>query len=341
MINLAWTRNAALALIAAIAVGAAFDVHAQAMKFFRIGTGGTAGTYFPIGGLIANAISNPPGSRPCHDGGSCGVPGLVAIALATNGAVANIEGIQKGEIEAGLTQSDVAHWAYEGTGVFQGKPRVTELRAIANLYPETFHVVARKGAGIAAIRDLKGKRVAFDEPGSGGLIDARIVLQAYGVDEHDLVVSYMKPDVAGTQLRAGSLDAFFFIGGSPVTAIAELSSSVGIDLVSLEGPEAEKVLQEHKYFAGDKIAAGTYSGVDYEAKTLSVNALLVTSDKQPEDLIYAVTKALWNNNTRKLLDNGHAKGKMVRPETAPSGLGLPLHPGAERFYREVGLLPKG
>ncbi len=341
MINLVWTRNAALALIAAVAVGAALDVHGQTMKFFRVGTGGTAGTYFPIGGLIANAISNPPGSRPCHDGGSCGVPSLVAVALATNGAVANIEGIQKGEIEAGLTQSDVAHWAYEGTGVFEGKPRVTELRAIANLYPETFHIVARKGAGITTVRDLSGKRVAFDEPGSGGLIDAHIVLRAYGVDENDLTVSYMKPDVAGTQLGAGIIDAFFFIGGSPVTAIAELSASVGIDLVPLDGPEAENVLREHKYFARDRISADTYVGIRRETKTLSVNALLVTSETQPDELIYAVTKALWNNNTRKLLDNGHAKGKMIRPETASSGLGLPLHPGAERFYREVGLLPKG
>ena len=130
-------------LAAAAAAGTAV---AQDIKFFRIGTGGTAGTYYPIGGLIANAISNPPGSRACNDGGSCGAPGVVATAVASNGSVANINGIQSGSLESGFTQSDVAYWAYTGTGVYEGKPKVADLRLIGNLYPETIHLVARKGA---------------------------------------------------------------------------------------------------------------------------------------------------------------------------------------------------
>src|SRR5664279_6263739 len=153
----------------------------QDITFFRIGTGGTAGTYFPIGGLIANAISNPPGSRACADGGSCGVPGLVATAVASNGSVANINGIQSGQLESGFTQSDVAYWAYTCTGVYEGKPKVADLRLIANLYPETIHLVARKGANIKTVADLKGKRVSLDEPGSGTLVDARIILAAFGL----------------------------------------------------------------------------------------------------------------------------------------------------------------
>jgi TRAP transporter TAXI family solute receptor len=116
---------------------------AQSPSFFRIGTGGTAGTYYPIGGLIANAISNPPGSRACNEGGSCGVPGLVATAVASNGSVANINGITSGSMESGFTQSDVAYWAYTGTGTYEGKPKVAGLRLIANLYPESIHLVAR------------------------------------------------------------------------------------------------------------------------------------------------------------------------------------------------------
>ncbi len=134
--------------LAAIAF-AAGTTNAQDIKFFRIGTGGTAGTYYPIGGLLANAISNPPGSRPCNEGGSCGVPGLVATAVASNGSVANINGITSGQLESGFTQSDVAYWAYTGTGVYEGKPKVADLRLIGNLYPETIHIVARKGAGSA------------------------------------------------------------------------------------------------------------------------------------------------------------------------------------------------
>src|SRR5512140_2100624 len=148
----------------------------QDITFFRIGTGGTAGTYYPIGGMIANAISNPPGSRPCADGGSCGVPGLVATAVASNGSVANINGIQSGQMESGFTQSDVAYWAYTGTGVYEGKPKVTDLRLIANLYPETIHVVARKGAGIghAGRRANHPRRVRHHRKGhQGGIPEAQ------------------------------------------------------------------------------------------------------------------------------------------------------------------------
>ena len=140
---------------------------AQDITFFRIGTGGTAGTYFPIGGLIANAISNPPGSRTCADGGSCGVPGLVATAVASNGSVANVAGIANGSMQSGFVQSDVAYWALNGTGIYEGRPKVDVLRAIANLYPESFHLVARKGAGIKSMKDLKGKRDVARRAGLG------------------------------------------------------------------------------------------------------------------------------------------------------------------------------
>ena len=330
------TRIAAAALGVATLVGATLAT-AQQMSFFRIGTGGTAGTYFPIGGLLSNAISNPPGSRECDKGGSCGVPGLIATAVASNGSVANINGIAAGSLESGLTQSDVAFWAHSGTGVFDGKPKVEELRAIANLYPETIHLVARKGSGIKSPADLKGKRVSLDEPGSGTLIDARIVMSAYGVTEKDVKAEYLKPNAAGDRLRDGALDAFFFVGGYPTGAISELATSAGVELVPIAGPEATKILADYKFFGPDKVPAGTYKDVG-ETPTISVNALWVTSAKQPEDLIYGIAKAIWNDNSRKLLDAGHAKGKVIRKETALDGVGIPLHPGAAKFYKEAGLL---
>ena len=329
------TRAGAIAVAGAIV--ASFAV-AQDVKFFRIGTGGTAGTYYPIGGLIANAISNPPGSRECDKGGSCGVPGLVATAVASNGSVANINGITSGQLESGFSQSDVAYWAYTGTGVYEGKPKVGDLRLIANLYPETIHVVARKGAGIKSISDLRGKRVSLDEPGSGTLVDARIVLAAYGITEKDIKAEYLKPNQAGDKIRDGGLDAFFFVGGYPTGAISELASAGGgIELVPVTGPEADKMRAEYKFFAPDTIPANTYKGVG-EVKTIAVGAQWVTSVKQPEALIYEVTKAMWNANTRKLLDAGHAKGKVITLETATEGAGIPFHPGAEKFYKEKGLL---
>ncbi len=331
-------RTLLAASLAAAVGGLAAVAGAQEMKFFRIGTGGTAAVYFPIGGLIANAISNPPGSRACAEGGSCGVPGLVATAVASNGSVANVAAVNAGSLESGFSQSDIAYWAYTGTGLFEGRARFENLRAIANLYPESVHLVARRGAAIKSVRDLKGKRVSLDEPGSGTLVGARIILAAYDVAERELKAEYVKANVAGDKLRDGTLDAFFFVGGYPVGAISELATVPrGIELVPIDGPEAAKLLAEYKFFAPGTIPAGVY-GESAAVETLSINAIWVTSAKIDAELIYGVARALWNENTRKLLDAGHAKGKAIQSKTALDGIGIPLHPGAEKFYREVGLL---
>jgi TRAP transporter TAXI family solute receptor len=310
---------------------------AQDITFFRIGTGGTAGTYFPIGGLIANAISNPPGSRTCADGGSCGVPGVVATAVASNGSVANVNAINSGSMQSGFTQSDVAYWAYNASGIYEGRPKVDTLRAIANLYPESFHLVARKGSGIKSIKDLKGKRMSLDEPGSGTLVDARLILAAYGMTEKDVKAEYLKPQQSADKLKDGALDAFFSVSGWPQGAIAELAATTGIDLVPIDGPEAENLIKQFSFFAADEIPDGAYKGVA-GVKTVSVNAIWATSSKQADQLIYNITAALWNPSTRKLLDSGHAKGKAIKLETAIVGLGIPLHAGAEKFYKEKGLI---
>lgn len=325
------TVGAALAAVGSVAA-------AQDPQFFRIGTGGTAGTYYPIGGLIANAISNPPGSRACDDGGSCGHPGLIASALAANGSVANINAIAGGSLESGFSQSDVATWAQTGTGIWEGREAVADLRAIANLYPETIHLVARADSGIKSVADLKGKAVSLDEPGSGTLVDARIILGAYGLTEGDINASFLKPDQAADRMRDGAMDAFFFVGGFPAGAIAELASQEKIILVPISGEEATKLTGEYTFFAQNTVPAGTYEGVTEDVTTLSVGAQWVTNASQPDDLIYGITAALWNDNTRRLLDSGHQKGKQMTLETALDGVGIPLHPGAEKFYREKGMI---
>ncbi|WP_321449878.1 TAXI family TRAP transporter solute-binding subunit [uncultured Cohaesibacter sp.] len=317
---------------------AASSAMAQDMAFFRIGTGGTAGTYYPIGGLLANAISNPPGSRPCDKGGSCGVPGLIASALSANGSVANINAIAGGTLESGFSQSDVATWAYTGTGIWEGKPAVEKLRAIANLYPESIHLVVSADSGISSVSDLKGKRVSMDEPGSGTLVDAKIILNGYGLTEEDIEPEYLKPDQAADRMRDGAMDAFFFVGGYPAGAISELASQHDVKLIPITCDEAPKICEDFKFFGPDTIPGGTYEGNADRVNTLSVGAQWVTSADQPEELVYNITKALWNKNTRKLLDAGHAKGKMITEDTALNGVGIPLHPGAEKFYKEAGLL---
>jgi TRAP transporter TAXI family solute receptor len=318
----------AVGAVIGLAAASAGLAVAQAPSFFRIGTGGTAGTYYPIGGLIANAISGA---------GDKGVAGLVATAVASNGSVANINAIQGGSMESGFTQSDVAYWAHSGTGLYEGKGKVEDLRLIATLYPETIHLVARKDAGIKSVADLKGKRVSIDEPGSGTIVDARIVLAAFGLTEDDIDAEHLKPGPAGDLLRDGGLDAYFFVGGYPTGAISELATSAGISLVPITGPEVDKMLSEYSFFAKDAIPAEAYSGVG-ETPTISVAAQWVTSAKQPEDLVYNITKVMWNDATRASLDAGHAKGKLITLQNAVTSLGIPLHPGAERFYKEAGVL---
>ena len=231
----------------------------------------------------------------------------------------------------------MATWAYTGTGVYEGKPKVDILRAIANLYPESVHLVVKKGLGVKSPADLKGKRVSLDEPGSGTLINAKAILAAYGVTEKDIKPEYLKPNQAGEKLKDGSVDAFFFTGGYPAGAISELAATTGIELVPMAGPQADKLRGELKFFAADEIPAGTYKDVP-ATKTVAVGAQWVTSTKMSADVVYAVTKAMWSDKTRAVLDAGHAKGKAIRKETALLGLGIPLHPGAEKFYKEAGLL---
>ncbi|NNG03534.1 MAG: TAXI family TRAP transporter solute-binding subunit [Inquilinus sp.] len=325
-----------LASLAGLAL-AAGAVSAQDLTFFTIGTGGTGATYYPLGGVIANAVSNPPGSRPCDEGGSCGVPGLIAVAQSSRGSVNNVNGINSGLFNSGFSQSDVAYWAYTGTGVFDGQDPMTGLRAIAALYPEHIHLVARADAGIETVADLRGKRVSLDEPGSGTFVDALIILSAYGLTTEDMSVDYLKPGPAGDALRNGQLDAFFIVAGYPTGAVVELASSADVTLVPLADAETAKMVDEYGFFSNDAIPAGTYEGIG-ETATLAVGAQWITSIEQDEELIYGITAALWNDKTRRLLDVGHAKGASVRTETALDGIGIPLHPGAERFYREAGLL---
>ena len=308
--------------VAALALAAITGANAQ--QFFRIGTGGTAGTYYPVGGMIANAVSQP--------------GKIIATAAATNGSVANVNGIAGGSLESGFSQSDVATWAQKGTGIFEGKPNVPGLRMIANLYPETIHVVVKKGSGIKTIQDLKGKRVALDEPGSGTLINARLVLAAYGIQETDIKPEYIKPNQAGDKMKDGSLDAFFFTGGAPAGAIAELASSgSGIELLPIDGPQAQGLRMASPFFANDSIPADTYKSVA-AVNTLAVGAQWVTLDKVDAETVYQITKSLFSDATQKALQSGHPKGKMITLKNAVQGVGIPYHPGAERFYKEVGAL---
>ena len=314
---------------AVLAAGLAFGVATttslgQGVKPFRIGTGGGAVTSSAIGGIIARSVSNP--------------PALVVSAVASNGSIADVDAISRGQLESALSQADVVYWAFTGTEAFEGKPKAEELRAIANLYPDSIHLVVRKGAGISAVGDLRGKRVSLDERESGTAADARLVLAVWGVKETDLRPEYINLEQTIQKMKDGALDAFFHVGGYPTPAIAELAAGSEIDLVPIDGANAEKLRGDYKFLARDEIPANTYKGVAAGVRTLSVGALWITSAKVDAEIVYQVTKGLWSARTRQALDADHPKGKAIQEKDALIGVGIPIHAGAEKFYREAGLL---
>jgi len=315
-------------------VGFSSVAEAQEMKFWRIGTGGAGGTYFPIGGLIANAISNPPGSRPCDKGGSCGVPGLVAIAVSTNASVANMNAIQAGQLDAGLAGAQSVTQGYLGEGKFVGNKK-DKVRMIANLYPEDMHLVLPKGASLKSLKDLNGKKVGVAAAGSGTQVSVKMILKHYGIkaDEQELNLGQ-----SVQRLADGQVDAFFYAGGWPFAALIQLGSTKGFELYKFSADEIKAINGIIPYYIPSKIPAGAYENIAYDVPTVAVSGQLVTSVDQPTDLVYNITKALWNKNTRKLLDKGHAKGKQITLESALAGVLIPLHPGAEKFYKEVGMI---
>ncbi len=309
---------------------------AEQINFFRIGTGSTGGTYFPVGGIIANAISNPPGSRPCDRGGSCGVPGLIAVAQSTEGSVANIEQLAAGLLDSGFSQADISFWAYRGEGIFKDRG-VPHLRAVANLFPESVHLVVRRNSGIRSVRDLKGLRISIDREGSGTRVDALLILEAYGLGMDDIEPVSATSGEAADMLRAGELDGFFLVAGTPVNAVKFLAADSLITLVPIEGEEAEKLRMAYPFFAEDTVASGTYFNVP-ATRTLSVGAQWLVTDKADPELVYQITRALWHESTYRMLSRGHPKGQLITLDTAISGLGVPLHEGARRYYLEVGLI---
>jgi uncharacterized protein len=333
-------RRAALKAVAAAGCAALLPRRARAEdaapRFLRIGTANVTGTYFAIGGLIADIVSRPPGA-PCDGGGSCGVPGLTAVAQSSTGSVANVEAIQAGEIESGFAQSDVAYAAFTATGPFEGKAPADRLRALASLYHEFVHLVVRADSDLHEVADLKGRRVSLDADGSGSIVDARLVLAAFGLAEGNLEASYTPLAASVDRMRDGELDAFFLTAGWPAPAVAELAGSVGVRLIPVAGPQADTLVATHRFLTRRAIPAGAYPGVQ-ETPTIAVGAEWLVDRDLPDELVYALATALWSPNARAKLDAGHPRGKVIRLETALEGVAIPLHPGAERYYREHGVL---
>jgi hypothetical protein len=310
---------------------------AQEGQFFRIGAAATSGTFFEIGAVVASAISKPVGSPPCEHGGNCGVPGLVAVTQATQGSVENLRMIAARQIESGIAQSDIVSWAYAGTGIFAADGPLRNLRAIASLFPESLQLVVRDDSAIRTLADLRGKRISLGQPASGTVADARVVLAAAGLAEKDMTAEYLRPGAAAANVKDGTLDGFFIIGGVPVPAVRDLAAETPVRLIPVEDDVLAKIRESSNSYRRSVIPSGTYPGISVDTPSIGFDALWIVSAEAADDLIYAITKALWNDATQRLLEARDPLGKQVRLEDALDGLSIPLHPGAKRFYREAGL----
>ncbi|MFT3809925.1 MAG: TAXI family TRAP transporter solute-binding subunit [Micropepsaceae bacterium] len=302
---------------------------------FQIATGSSSGTYFPIGQMLASLISHPAGVARCEEAGLCGPVGLIAAARASEGSIANVRAVNEGRVTSGLAQADIAAAAAEGTGAFKDSGKAENLRAIAALFPETVHIVVFSDSGIAAIKDLRGKRVSIDAAGSGTNATARLILNAFKLTDKRVTFSFENAERSLEMMQKGELDAFFFVGGAPLGVVEELAAQGKIRLLPVEGPEIDKLITKAPYLTKADIPEGTYQNMP-PVPTLEVRAIWLVNAQVPDDLVYEIVRALFNPGNRGLLDSGHPKGKLIRLETARDGLPVPLHPGAQRFYDEQG-----
>jgi len=288
-------------------------------QFVTITTGGTGGTYYPIGGAIAKAVGD-------------NTDGLTVTAQAGNASVSNCNLINEGETESALVQNNVAFWAYAGEQSFEGNA-VGKLRGIASLYPEAIQLIALEESGITSVEDLKGKKVCVGEQGSGVYADVINILAAYDMTIDDLKADFLSFSEGSAKLKDKQIDAAFLTAGYPTSAVVDVATSRNLTLVQIDEDKINKMIESSPYYAATVIPGGTYKGVDADIITATTMAMWVCSSDLDEKLVYDMTKALWENQST--VAEAHEKGKVVTLDTALEGMGIPLHPGAEKYYNEM------
>ena len=304
---------------------------------FQISTGSTTGTYFPVGSMLAQLLSHPPGVGRCEALNVCGPSGLIVSTRASQGSVANAVAVNGGMVTSGLAQTDVVALAVAGQGPFRKTGPTKQLRVIANLYGEDLHLVAAKNAKIKSVADLRGKRVSLSSETSGTIVTARAVLAAYRLSEKSITPNYDSAETAVDLLQAGKLDALFFVGGTPVNLLQPLLDEDVAVLVPIDGEGLKRLLAKEPYLSAHTIAKGTYGNAP-EVETVSVDALWITDAAEPDALIYGMLKALYNPANRGALQAGRLGAHFMDLASGPKNGTAMLHPGAVRYFTEAGVL---
>jgi TRAP transporter TAXI family solute receptor len=293
-------------------------------RFITIGTGGQTGVYFVVGQSICRLVNRDTAKT-----------GLKCTAPSTGGSIANINAIKAGDMDMGVAQSDWQYHAYNGTAKFEGD-KFDKERAVFSVHSEPFNVIARNDAGIATFDDLKGKRVNVGNPGSGQLATMEVVLAAKGWTMADFALaSELKPAEQAAALGDNKVDAIIYTVGNPNGSIQEAVSTVDAHLVPVTGPEIDKLINENPYYAKSIIPGGMYPGTPDDVETFGVKATFVTSADVPDDVVYEVVKAVFDNFDRFKKLHPAFEG-LKEEEMIKDGLSAPLHPGAIKYYKERG-----
>ena len=315
------TGLAAAGLIALLSAG---TPAAAQQKFVTVGTGGVTGVYYAVGGAVCRLMNKDRAKT-----------GLRCSVESTGGSVFNVNAIKSGELEFGLTQSDIQYNAAKGEAQFKGKAD-PDLRAVFSVHPEPFTVLARKEAGVTKFEDFKGKRFNVGNPGSGTLASMEELLAQMKWTKADFsLAGELKADEQGTALCDNKIDGFFYGVGHPSAAIQDPTTACGAKLISMTGPAVEALIKAHPYYAKATIPGGMYANNPTPTETYGVLATVVTSAKVSDDIVYAMTKAVFDNfdEFKKL----HPAFANLDPKAMiKNGLSAPLHPGAIKYYKEKG-----
>lgn len=287
-------------------------------KFLSMLTGGTSGTYYPLGGAMAKIIGDK--------------TDISTDAVSSNASADNVIALSEGDAELAFVQTDVMANAVEGTNAFEGKA-VDNVLAIGSLYPETIQIVTKADSGISSVEDLKGKTVSVGAPGSGTYINAQQILEVHGMSMDDINAQNLDFGESTGGIQDGNIDAAFITSGTPTGAVEGLSASTAVSIVPIAQDKIDELVEQYPYYAADTIEAGTYN-MENEVTTVAVLAMLAVSKDLSEDLVYEITKAIYENTG----DIAHAKGEFITLETATDGIGIDFHPGAEKYFKEQGLL---
>jgi hypothetical protein len=316
--------------VALLVMGIAAPGGAQAVRLLSLVTGGTAGVYFPLGGAMAEIWNQR-------------VSGVRVASQSSGASVANVQFLARGDAHLGLIQNDIAYYAEKGTEVFaepgSNRPRpISGIRGIAMLYPETIQIVTLKNKNIRSVGDLVGKKVVVGAAGSGTEANARQILSV-----HDIFYRMIRPDflsfAAGVdQLRDGLTDAVFITAGVPTAAVTDVASSREIFIVPVSNEALEALRARWPFYTRQTFPAETYRGLTGPVSTVAVMAMLVARADLPDDLVYNLTKALWENLDR--MRAAHARGRDFELMRALDGMPIAVHPGAARYYSEKGVRAK-